>query len=833
MTKYILILVLLLLNSFIQAQTILSRDKSTQSVLLATPQESLAIIYDPATSEVVKNTVNILLEDLNKLGLKAELKNRNSKAKNAIIVGTINDPLIKGIIKKSKLKIAISGKWEHYHLAYVSTPVKGIKNALLIIGSDERGTAYGIFEAVEQMGVSPWNWWADVPVQKTTAFYINKNVSLSDGPKVKYRGIFINDEAPALSNWSREKFGGFNHKFYEQVFILMLRLKANYIWPAMWGNAFYDDDPLNKDIAKKYGIVIGTSHHEPLMRAHDEWRRYGEKTAWNYETNPSKLREFWKEGVARADHEKIVTVGMRGDGDEPMTEDVAIELLNKIITDQRTIIEEVTKKPAKETPQIWALYKEVQTYYDNGMRVPEDITLLFCDDNWGNVRRLPDPSAPPRPGGYGMYYHFDYVGGPRNYKWLNTNFLPRIWDQMTLCYQNGIDRIWIVNVGDIKPMELPIHFFLDLAWNPDKIQHGDIKDYLNSFASQQFGKTQPAEIADILFQSSKLINIRKAELLSSNTFTLTEFQYLINQFESLQSRSDIVMTALSAEYRDAYFQLVHHPIEAMNNLYKMYFNQALNHKAYYQKSSESNKYAEKVAAYFAQDSVITAKYHQMNGGKWNHMMSQTHIGYTYWQQPPVQVMPAVYRQFVWEFTNNQTIEIPAESESKPVAILDLGKSVSTASQNKVNWKVLNDYSRYGDAVSTWPFNHKRFNEAKDAPYLDFEFEWKGDAADSAYLHLQHSPTLDVFGNGGLKIAISENGQNPETIAINSQTDHMPSWENWVAKNMITTKVYLKNVKPGKNTIRMYHLDPGIILQRAMIIDESYKETLLGPLTTSK
>lgn len=833
MTKYILIIVLLFLNCLSYAQTILSREKAPTSIHLAASQEELSIIYDPASSEVIKNTSKILIDDLEKIGMKAAIKSGSTKAKNAIIVGTLDDPLIKEVIKKTKLKTDIRGKWEHYQLSYVSNPIKGIKHALLIIGSDARGAAFGIFEASSQMGVSPWNWWADVPVQKTNAIYIHKNVKLNDGPKVKYRGIFINDEAPALSNWSREKFGGFNHTFYEQVFILMLRLKANYIWPAMWGNAFYDDDAINKDMAKKYGIVIGTSHHEPLMRAHDEWRRYGEKTAWNYETNPSKLREFWKEGVARADHEKIVTVGMRGDGDEPMTEDVAIELLNKIITDQRTIIEEVTKKPAQETPQIWALYKEVQTYYDNGMRVPEDITLLFCDDNWGNVRRLPDPKAPPRPGGYGMYYHFDYVGGPRNYKWLNTNFLPRIWDQMTLCYQNGIDRIWIVNVGDIKPMELPIQFFLDLAWNPGKIQYNDIQSYFVQFAAQQFGKTHSADIADVLFKSSKLINIRKPELLNSNTFTLQEFAYMIQEFEEVLQRSEKIFNALPEEYTSAYFQLAHHHIEAMTNLYKMYFNQALNHKAYYMKSSASNLYADKVAEYYVQDSVITAKYHQLNDGKWNHMMSQTHIGYTYWQQPPVQVMPKVYRQFVWEYTNNQTIEIPAESESKAIAIFNVGQSASTANQNNVQWIVLQDYSRYGNAITTWPFNHAGISEVKEAPYLDFEFEWEGDPLDSAYLHLQHAPTLDVFGNGGLKIAVSENGQTPETIAINSETDHMPVWENWVAKNMITTKIPLKNVKPGQNTIRMYHLDPGVILQRAMIIDQTYQETLLGILPSIK
>lgn len=278
-----------------------------------------------------------------------------------------------------------------------------------------------------------------------------------DAPKVKYRGIFINDEAPCLSSWSKEKFGGFNHLFYEQVFELILRLKGNYLWPAMWGNAFYDDDSLNRKSADEYGIVIGTSHHEPLMRAHDEWRRYG-KGKWNYDSNEVRLKEFWKLGMQRAWNEKIVSVGMRGDGDEPMSRETATALLERIVKDQREIITEVTGKPAGETPQLWALYKEVQDYYDKGMRVPNDITLLLCDDNLA-ISKLPQAGEKPRDGGYGLYYHFDYVGGPRNYKWINTNPIPRIREQLHLAWEYNVRQIWIVNVGDIKP-DPHIFFFL-------------------------------------------------------------------------------------------------------------------------------------------------------------------------------------------------------------------------------------------------------------------------------------------------------------------------------------------------------------------------------------
>jgi hypothetical protein len=218
----------------------------------------------------------------------------------------------------------------------------------------------------------------------------------------------------------------------KRSFELILRLKGNYLWPAMWGNAFNDDDTLNPILADEYGIVMGTSHHEPMLRAQQEWKRYG-RGKWDYDSNEVVLKDFWRKGIENmGSHESIVTVGMRGDGDKPMTEGTATALLERIVTDQRKILEEVTKKPASKTPQLWALYKEVQDYYDKGMRVPDDVTLLICDDNWGNIRKLPKLNEKPRKGGYGIYYHFDYVGGPRNYKWLNTNPIPRVWEQMHL-----------------------------------------------------------------------------------------------------------------------------------------------------------------------------------------------------------------------------------------------------------------------------------------------------------------------------------------------------------------------------------------------------------------
>jgi hypothetical protein len=281
-------------------------------------------------------------------------------------------------------------------------------------------------------------------------------------PVVQYRGIFINDEGPALMTWARRKYGELNHGMYTNVFELILRCKGNYLWPAMWDNSFATDDPLNAKLADEYGVVISTSHHEPMMRAWKEWGRAGNRAgSWDYSKNDVKLREFWSEGLRRTkDYEKVITLAMRGDGDEPMSETESVALLERIVADQRKLISEIINPNLEEVPQVWALYKEVQGYYERGMRVPDDVLLLWCDDNWGNNRRLPTADERHRAGGAGIYYHFDYVGGPRNYKWINTVPLPKVWEQMNLAYHYGANRLWVVNIGDIKPQEVPLEFFL-------------------------------------------------------------------------------------------------------------------------------------------------------------------------------------------------------------------------------------------------------------------------------------------------------------------------------------------------------------------------------------
>ncbi|AOW21847.1 glycosyl hydrolase 115 family protein [Urechidicola croceus] len=563
----------------------------------------------------------------------------------AVIVGTIGkSEIIDKLIADDKIDVSsIKGKWETFLIETVTNPIDGVDEALVIVGSDKRGTIYGMFDISSDIGVSPWYFWADVPVKKKENVYIARGSHTKGTPKVKYRGIFINDEAPALSGWAFENFGGFNAKFYDHVFELILRMKGNYLWPSMWGRMFYVNDPQNAVLADEYGVVMGTSHHEPLTRAHAEWQRFG-KGEWNYNTNAEGLKKFWKEGMERRGNtESIITVGMRGDGDEAMSEGTATELLETIVNDQRKIIEEVTGKPASETPQIWALYKEVQDYYDKGMKVPDDVILLLCDDNWGNLRKLPELDAEPREGGYGIYYHFDYVGGPRNYKWLNTTQIERTWEQMNLAYEHGADKLWVVNVGDIKPVEFPIEFFLDYAWDPEKWNANNLPDYYTQWAEKNFGSQFAEEIAYLMSKYTKYNARRKPEMLDPSTYSLVNFNEadrVIEEYNELVIRADSLKSELPEEYHDAFYQLVQHPIVACANLNELYVAAAKNKLYAEQGRASTNKYAQKVKDLYLKDSMITKFYHEeLAGGKWNHMMAQTHIGYKIWQEPRFNSMP--------------------------------------------------------------------------------------------------------------------------------------------------------------------------------------------------
>ena len=321
----------------------------------------------------------------------------------------------------------------------------------------------------------------------------------------------------------------------------------------------------NPRLADEYGIVMGTSHHEPMMRAQQEWKRHG-TGEWDYSTNAAVLDDFWRKGIERnKNYESTITLGMRGDGDKPMTEGSNIALLEKIVADQRAILQENMTPDIASEPKVWALYKEVQEYYEKGMRVPDDVTLLWCDDNWGNIRRLPTPEERKRSGGAGIYYHFDYVGGPRNYKWLNTYSITKVWEQMNLALEYGADRVWVVNVGDLKPMEFPIEFFLSMAHSPKRWGKDHLEEFTRDWAAREFGEEHAAEIASMIDDYTRYNARRKPEQLEPTTFSLTNYgeaDRVDREWRELSARVDKLAPELPENERASFFELVQYPVDA-------------------------------------------------------------------------------------------------------------------------------------------------------------------------------------------------------------------------------------------------------------------------------
>lgn len=783
--------------------------------------KALPILVDANEDKGVLRAVNNLqLDAFQVTGATPEII-RHPSGKQVLIIGTLeSSQWIKELVQSGKInKEDLEGKREKYILTTLQNPVKGIDEAVVIAGSDKRGAIYGIYELSLQMGVSPWYYWADAPIQKHSTISF-KSGSYTDGePAVKYRGIFLNDEWPCLGNWAADTFGGFNSKFYEKVFELVLRLKGNFMWPAMWNSAFYDDDPMNGPLADEMGIVMSTSHHEPMGLAQQDWKRRG-TGAWNYQTNGQVLRDFWQTGMERCkDWESIITIGMRGDGDEAMSAETNTALLEKIVKDQRKIIEKVTKKKAKETPQVWALYKEVQDYYDQGMRVPDDVTLLLCDDNWGNVRRLPAIGSKPRKGGYGMYYHVDYVGAPRNSKWMNISQVQRMWEQLSLTYEHGVRELWVLNVGDLKPMEYPIQFFLDLAWNPQQYNEDNLLLHTEDFCAQQFGEKYAKQAAYLIDNYSKFNRRITPELLNSRTYSLdnyNEWERVKNEYSALAMEALKLYYLMPESHRDAFDQLVLFPIQACANLYEMYYAQAMNHALAAKNDTQANQWADKVQACFERDSVLTYHYHHiMSDGKWNHIMEQTHIGYRYWQQPDKNSMPRVIRVPEARIAP----EPPVYQEADGYVAVEAQNFTRRMNGANAHWITIPNLGRTESAITTAPNTVTPDNEM----YVEYDFTSAKDGEVTVFARF--SSTLNFNDYKGMRYAVSIDGGEEQIVNINGH--YKGELGQWQADHVITTNTKHMLAQPGKHTLRIRPLDAALVLQKVMIDFGGLKPSYLG------
>ena len=868
------------------------------------------------------------------------LKSDAPRSDEIVLIGTIGkSPLIDSLIKRHKLDVSgITGQWESAVTTIVEHPMKGVQRALVIAGADKRGTIYGIYDLSEQIGVSPWYWWADVRVPHADALYVQPGRYVQPVPAVRYRGIFFNDEAPALSGWTLEKFGGMNHEFYTKVFELLLRLKANFLWPAMWNNAFAADDPLNAKLADEYGIVMSTSHEEPMMRAEKEWTA-GHHGPWDYTTNQKEIDEFWRAGMERdKDYEEVVTLGMRGEGDTPMSASANTKLLEQIVADQREILKQTVNPDVTKIPQVWALYKEVQGYYEAGMRVPDDVTLLWSDDNWGDLRRVPTADERKRAGGAGIYYHFDYVGGPRSYKWLNTNYLPKIEEQMNLALAYGADRLWVVNVGDGKPMEFPMEYFLDYARTPQRWDKDHLDEFTKLWATREFGPEHADEIAAAMEEYTRYNGRRKPELIDPSTFSLTNYgeaDRVDAEWHMLADRVDKLGAELPDNERASYFELIQYPVDACANLTEMYIAAARNAADAKVGNPQANADAEKVWAMFQKDAALSNEYnHGLLNGKWDHMMDQTHIGYTAWNDPPANVMPAVSWIQVPEtgslgvsaedatfsreggrfgfslgtidsisdktrtltlFDRGKTpvdytvqasapwivpsenggrvslieekvalhvdwSKVPTDADSaegmvtvssgegRPmtytlhalrlpitradaqgfvesdgyVAIEAADTSKRTA-DGETHWEELPGYGETKSAMTVFPVTAESNTDSKAA--LEYAM-YLYDAGDFQ-LQATLAPTLNFVPGRGLRFAVSVD-DGPRTVVDELEHNSQQDWEKAVSDGVRRVTLPLIIAKPGYHTLRIWAVDPGVVLERIVVSRGALRPSYLGP-----
>ena len=772
----------------------------------------------------VTGTPSEVVETSQLLTLNSQLSTVNS-----ILVGTIGkSKLIDQLIKQKKIDVKqVRGQWESYLIDVVD-------GHLVIAGSDKRGTIYGIYEISQRIGVSPWYWMADAPVVHHDEVYYDAGRIVQPSPKVKYRGIFINDEWPSFGTWCNNHFGGVNAKAYAHIFELLLRLKANYFWPAMWATAFNEDDPESPRLADEMGIVMGTSHHEPMMRAHKEYTSRREEVGpWDYATNKERVDKFFREGMERnKSYDNLVTIGMRGDGDVAMgsgddTENM--KTLAKVIEGQRKIIKDIYGKP-DAVPQLWAIFTEVQRYYDAGFTVPDDVTLLLCDNNWGYIRRKGRDFERKRKGGLGLYYHIDMNGGPWNDRWVNTTTVPKLREQLNLAYQSGIDRIWIINVGDLKPKEMPIDFIMHYAWNPDAIQPGDEQAWLESFTRSIFGESYAQETADIIAKYSKYNLWRKAEVQVPGIYNQEEMLRVNNLWQAIVLRCEALKEQLPPEAQDAFYQLVYYPVVASAGVAQIYNCATMGD------SLTINELMKK-------DQRLTDQYNKhLAGGKWDGMMLDNHIGYTQWSIPNSNRHPMTLG---FRVTHNLT----PSADSKEYTI-----PAYRYVRKDEGWIFLPDLGRgkgcmgAKDVMKEYP---------QGGPALEYEVEL---ATPQPSIAIGILPTQDILPARGLQLGVQLDDYpmqvidarqgivdtfgeyTKQNLAVSKVLKPLPSrnhlalsgWMNGrplprrdeVFDNIRWLEVPL-NATPGKHTLKLVMIDPEIVVEQLVVNPDNHHYSYFG------
>ncbi|MFC5464978.1 glycosyl hydrolase 115 family protein [Lederbergia graminis] len=817
-------------------------------------QDYVADLYleETALSGVVKIAEKVAADIELVSGKRPRIKRELSDASRTVIaVLTVGHSELAKSLPQAK---EIEGKREVFSIFFAKDLVPGSDNTLVILGSDKRGTIYGLFTLSEKIGVSPLLYWGDSkPIKKEEISLGQDFVQVSKEPSVKYRGFFINDEWPAFGNWTMKSFGGFNANMYDHVFELLLRLKGNYLWPAMWSSSFSLDGPglLSAELADEYGVIIGSSHHEPCCRAGEEFKHFkGEDSIygneWSFINNKEGITKFWEDGLKRnGKFENLITIGMRGEADSLLLRhdsslEENINVLRDIITTQHNLMREIINPDITKIPRVFVIYKEVEKFFYGNEHTEglidweelDGVTLMLADDNFQNVRTLPREDLRDRDGGWGMYYHFDYHGAPTSYEWVNSTHLSKVWEQMTMAWEFGVREAWIVNVGDIKPQELPLSYFMALAYDFEKwgtTAPNKCDEFLEDWVAQQFpalGKLEQSEIFYVLDKYTYLNSIRRPEVVKPEVYSIEHYreaERILELVAEIESKCEKLRAIMPSENLDSFIGLVYFPAVASANLIKMSIYAA--YSQYFAKLSLpiANTFADKVEAGIKRDNELTDEYHTIADGKWYGMGLSKHFCFESWNDEG------------WHYPEvaRVDIEVPRKTfvETEGYIAINAHNFAESTTFSDDKWIVLENFGKTGTGVKAYPFT-KSFAAEEDAPTLTYNIyvTESGEYEVECYT----SPSNPVYAGGKLRYAISAN-DNPFQVVNSVSEDFVGGdyynrpWSIGVTDNIHKSKNKV-NLNKGLNKITYKAVDPAVVLERIIIYrtNNPVKPSYLGP-----
>jgi hypothetical protein len=817
--------------------------------------------------KVVRIAAKDFADDIERVsGKRTQIKNAaETLSKNIVIIGTLGkNPLFDSLIQNKKLDIsAVQNKWESFQIQTIKNPFPNVEKALVIVGSDRRGTAFGIYEMSQKIGVSPWVWWADVAPDKRETLVISNGKFVSSKPSVKYRGIFLNDEDWGLEPWAAKTFepetGNVGPKTYAKIFELLLRLKANTCWPAMHEvTRPFNEIAGNAQTADDYAIVTGSSHAEPMLRNNvGEWK--DDKEKYNFVTNEPGVTKYWEDRVREnGKFENIYTLGMRGIHDSPIqgtkNQTDRIPVLEKIIATQRKLLAKYVDQNVAEIPQIFCPYKEVLADYRAGLKVPDDVTIVFPDDNFGYIRAFPNAEERRRKGGFGVYYHISYLGRPLSYLWLETTPPALIFEEMSKAYENGMREFWMLNVGDIKPAEIGIEFFMQMAYDAGKWRRDNLNEYLKTWAKREFGARFSAEIAGMLDEYYRLGFARKPEHLQwflpnetprKSDLTETETLERLANYQKLREKAEAISAKIPATKKDAFYELVLYPVRsaaAANErffaaeLAELYKRQNRNDAIIWAKrSSAANAEIEREKVYFNEKPA---------GGKWRLIMSpEMNAG----QWPSMRSTPPKLTESDFQTVKdqNKTIEKIANSKrlSKPSkstkTFTELNGVISMEAENYTRktdkngfaWETIEGLGKTGDSVSVFPQTAKTFTDIPgNSPALEYETHVENPGEFEVNFFL--IPTQPLVPGNGLRLAVSIDDETPQIITVDKETEvSSPKWALNILNQTTVGKIKF-DLKKGAHILKIFAVETGVVVDKIVLSSGELNPGYFAPPETS-